>query len=188
MFDKAMNNHLECFEHITSMKDKIIEAGNKLGGAIKKGKKILICGNGGSAADAQHFAAEIVGRFEKERRAWPAIALTTDTSILTAITNDYNFTEVFARQVEAHGTYGDYLIGISTSGNSLNVINAINKAKNTGMNTIALLGRDGGKIKEIAEEAIVLPIMNTARIQEGHIFILHLWADIIETLMTQSNY
>ena len=154
---------------------------------LQNGGKILICGNGGSAGDAQHFAAEIIGRFERERRAFPAIALTTDSSILTAIANDYDYTQVFSRQVEGLGAKPDILVGISTSGRSANVIAAVKKARAIGMGSIGLLGKDGGELKALVDEAVVIPDATTARIQEGHIFILHYWAGQIENGLVQNR-
>ncbi|ABR55988.1 phosphoheptose isomerase [Methanococcus aeolicus Nankai-3] len=148
--------------------------------SLKNGNKILICGNGGSAADAQHFAAEIVGRFKLERRGFPAIALTTDTSILTAIGNDYGFEKIFERQVESLGNDGDILVGISTSGNSENVIKAIEKAKEMGLYTIALLGKDGGKLKDCADLSLIVNSNNTPRIQECHLTIYHVICEEVE--------
>ncbi|WP_457639470.1 D-sedoheptulose 7-phosphate isomerase [Persephonella sp.] len=151
---------------------------------LKSGRKVLICGNGGSAADAQHFAAEIVGRFEKERRGYPAIALTTDTSALTAIGNDYGFDQIFSRQVEALGEKGDILIGISTSGNSQNVIKAVETAKKIGIFTVGFLGKDGGKLKEIVDTAFIVPHSRTARIQEVHLTLEHTLCNIIDLYLT----
>ncbi len=148
--------------------------------AYKKGNKILICGNGGSAADSQHMAAELVGRFKKERKGLPAIALTTDTSILTAIGNDYGYDKVFSRQVEAHGQKGDIFIGISTSGNSKNIIEAINIAKEKNMIVICLLGGSGGLIKSMCDIDITINSKNTPRIQESHETIIHILCDLIE--------
>ena len=150
--------------------------------------KFLICGNGGSAADAQHFAAEMTGRFEKERMELAAIALTTDTSALTAIGNDYGFDHVFSKQVRALGRTGDVLVGISTSGNSGNVIEAIKAAHENGMHIIALTGRDGGKIAHLLKEGDVLlnvPYPRTARIQEVHILLIHAICDCIDTMLTE---
>ena len=146
----------------------------------RKGKKILIAGNGGSAADAQHFAAELVGRYGFDRPSLPSIALTTDTSNLTAIGNDYGYEYVFSRQLEGLGQEGDLFIGISTSGNSQNVINAFESAKHKGLTTVALVGRDGGKMAAIADYAIVVPSNATPRIQESHLLIEHMICDIIE--------
>lgn len=148
--------------------------------AFSAGKKLLVMGNGGSAADAQHFAAEIVGRFKMERRALPAIALTTDTSALTAIANDYGFDRVFSRQVEALANADDVVIGISTSGNSTNIINALQAARAIGCRTVALLGRDGGAMRELVDIPLVIPSADTPRIQEGHIITIHILCDLLE--------
>ena len=148
--------------------------------AFKGGNKLLVMGNGGSAADAQHFAAEIVGRFKLERRALPAIALTTDSSILTAIGNDYGFDCIFSRQIEAHAVAGDVVVGISTSGNSGNIQAALAAASKLGCRTVALLGRDGGSIRAMAEFPLVVPSDDTPRIQEGHIAIIHIVCDLVE--------
>ena len=144
------------------------------------GKKILICGNGGSAGDAQHFAGELIGMFRKIRKALPCIALTTDTSVITSLSNDFGFETVFKRQVEAHGQKGDILIGISTSGNSENIIQAFQYAKEQGIITFALLGSGGGKIKPLADYNISLSSKDTPRVQESHILILHIIAEIVE--------
>lgn len=146
----------------------------------RKGKKILIAGNGGSAADAQHFAAELVGRYGFDRPSLPSIALTTDSSNLTAIGNDYGYEYVFSRQLEGLGQEGDLFIGISTSGNSQNVINAFISAKDRGITTVALVGRDGGKMAAMGDYAIVVPSNATPRIQESHLLIEHMICDIIE--------
>ena len=148
--------------------------------ALRSGGRILACGNGGSAADAQHFAAELVGRFERERAAMAAIALTTDTSILTALANDYDFTMVFARQVEALGRPGDVLLGVSTSGGSANVLAAIETAKAGGLTTVALTGRDGGAVGAAADIHINVPAASTARVQEVHRTLLHAVCALIE--------
>ncbi len=151
--------------------------------ALQRRHKILICGNGGSAADAQHFAAELVGRFERERPAFPAVALTTDTSILTALANDYGYQQSFARQVEAIGKKGDVLIAISTSGNSENVMLAAKAAGRIGMKRIGLTGECGGDLGKLAD--ILFPVSSgrTARIQEVHILCLHALAEAIENQM-----
>jgi D-sedoheptulose 7-phosphate isomerase len=184
MFNRVLNEHLMFFKSLTQLSDEISNAGRMLSDTIENGKKILICGNGGSASDAQHFAAEIVGRFTRERSAWPAVALSTDTSIITSIANDYGYSEVFSRQVEALGLSGDILIGISTSGHSKNVIQAAIQAKQKRMQTIALVGNKGGELIEHADIAIMIPSDITARIQEAHIFILHFWAEMIESTLT----
>jgi D-sedoheptulose 7-phosphate isomerase len=147
---------------------------------LKKGNKILLCGNGGSAADAQHIAAELTGRYKTERMALPAIALTTDTSALTAIGNDYGYDIIFSRQVEALARPGDMLIGISTSGNSQNVLNAFQSARNIGCATMALSGRDGGRMKSAADFNLIVPSDNTPRIQEMHILIGHIICQAID--------
>ena len=146
----------------------------------KKGHKTLLAGNGGSAADAQHIAAELVGRYGFDRPSLPSLALTTDTSNLTAIGNDYGYDKVFSRQLEGMGQEGDLFIGISTSGNSVNIINAFLSAKAKGITTVALTGRDGGKMAAMADIAIVIPSNDTPRIQESHILIGHILCDIIE--------
>ncbi|MDA8138404.1 MAG: SIS domain-containing protein [Desulfobacteraceae bacterium] len=180
MFLDILQRHLDCFKQLPAIAELVEKTGQRLAQIIASSGKILVCGNGGSAADAQHFAAELLGRFEKERSAWPSIALTTDTSILTAIGNDYGFADVFSRQVQGLGRKGDALIGISTSGNSENVLRAVAMAKSQGMYTVGLLGRDGGTLKGQVETAVVVGDKNTARIQEAHIFILHFWAMVIE--------
>ncbi|WP_416191499.1 phosphoheptose isomerase [Neisseria sp. CCUG12390] len=150
--------------------------------------KILACGNGGSAADAQHFAAEMTGRFEKERMELAAVALTTDTSALTAIGNDYGFDHIFSKQVRALGRAGDVLVGISTSGNSGNVIEAIKAAHERDMHVIAMTGRDGGKIAAMLKDTDVLlnvPHPRTARIQENHILLIHAMCDCIDTMLLE---
>ncbi|MDD2358051.1 MAG: D-sedoheptulose 7-phosphate isomerase [Thiovulaceae bacterium] len=146
----------------------------------KKGHKTILAGNGGSAADAQHIAAELVGRYGFDRPSLPSLALTTDTSNLTAIGNDYGYDKVFSRQLEGMGQEGDLFIGISTSGNSANIITAFESAKAKGITTVALTGRDGGKMAQMADVAIVIPSNDTPRIQESHILIGHILCDIIE--------
>jgi len=152
---------------------------------FQRGGKVLVMGNGGSAADAQHFVAEIVGRFKMERRGLPALALSTDTSILTAIGNDYGFDRVFSRQVEALAAPGDLVIGISTSGNSPNVLLALQLARESGCRTVGLLGKDGGSIKDVCDLALIVPTNDTPRVQEAHITIIHIVCDLLEkTLFT----
>ena len=152
---------------------------------ISKKGKILIFGNGGSAADAQHLAAELVNRFKKERAPMPAIALTTDTSILTAIANDYDFSEVFSKQILALGKRGDIALGISTSGKSSNVIEALKVAKKLGLYTIGLSGGDGGLMKDFCDYLILVPSRETPRIQEGHLLFLHIFSELLEELIFQ---
>jgi D-sedoheptulose 7-phosphate isomerase len=147
---------------------------------LKNNGKIIFMGNGGSAADAQHLVAELVGRFKKERKSLPAIALTVNTSILTAIGNDFGFDEIFTRQIEAIGTPKDLLVGISTSGKSKNVIEAVKKAKELGITTVGFLGGDGGLLKEIVDIALVVPSYDTPRIQEMHILVGHIICELVE--------
>jgi len=148
--------------------------------SLKAGKKLLVFGNGGSASDSQHIAAELVGRFKMERKALPAVALTTNTSILTAIANDYGYDVVFSRQIEALGVQGDVALGLSTSGNSKNVIEALKKARSIGMKTIALSGGDGGSMKKEADISIVVATKDTPRVQESHILIAHIICALVE--------
>ncbi len=161
----------------------VMETGNAISKAFSQGGKLIIFGNGGSAADAQHIAAEFVGRFEKERRPLPAIALNTNTSSLTAIGNDYGFDSIFSRQVEAFARKGDVVVGISTSGNSKNVNLALEKANAMGCLTIALTGRDGGSMIRIAKNSIIVKSSRTSIIQEVHIAVGHMWSKIVEDSM-----
>lgn len=153
--------------------------------SIAKGGKIVICGNGGSASDALHFAGEIMGRFIKERKAWPAVVLNADVASMTAIANDYGYNEVFARQVEGHVKPGDVFVGISTSGNSENVYRAMLKAKENGAITACLVGKDGGKIGQEADLSIIIPCNVTARVQECHINIIHILCEMAEVKLTE---
>ena len=163
-----------------TLSSEILDAAQKIQDRLESGGKLMLMGNGGSAADAQHIAAELVGRFKKERKAMPALALTVDTSSLTAIGNDYGFDTIFERQVEALANKNDAVIGISTSGNSENIIRAVNKANSIGAFTIGLLGNDGGKLKDAVNLPIIIPSNDTARIQEVHITIGHIICEIIE--------
>jgi D-sedoheptulose 7-phosphate isomerase len=156
-------------------------AAQAMADALKDGRKLLVFGNGGSAADAQHLSAELVGRFQKERAALPAIALTVDTSVLTSVANDYSYKQVFVRQIEALGQAGDIAFGISTSGESPNVLLALQAARARGMKTIALTGRDGGTIGRTAEIHVNVPDQNAARVQEVHRTILHVMCEVIES-------
>ncbi|MCI0693006.1 D-sedoheptulose 7-phosphate isomerase [candidate division KSB1 bacterium] len=159
---------------------EILETGLELARSIRAGGKILFCGNGGSAADAQHLAAELVGHLRRERRPLAGLALTTDTSILTAVGNDYAFRDIFVRQVQALGLPGDVLVGISTSGNSENVLTAAQTARKQGLITVGLLGRDGGKIAPVVDHKVIVPSNDSQRIQECHILTGHIWMEIIE--------
>jgi D-sedoheptulose 7-phosphate isomerase len=158
----------------------ILEGAALITSCLRNGGKVLFFGNGGSAADAQHLAAELVGRFVLERAGLPAIALTTDSSILTAVGNDYGFEQVFARQVQALGRSGDVAVGISTSGNSINVLEGIKEAKKRNLKTIALTGKSGGALAKQADVAIRIASTNTARIQECHIAVGHLFCELLE--------
>ena len=158
----------------------VLDAAAAIAEAIRRGGKVLLFGNGGSAADAQHVAAEFVGRFERERRALAAIALSTDTSVVTAIGNDYGFDRIFARQVEALGRPGDVAIGISTSGRSPNVVAGLEAARRLGLKTVALTGRDGGAVGAAAAIHINVPSGSTARAQEVHRTLLHVICDLVE--------
>jgi len=160
--------------------NKIEVVARKCVALYKTDKKTILAGNGGSAADAQHIAAELVGRYGFDRPSIPSLALTTDTSNLTAIGNDYGYDQVFSRQLEGMGQKGDIFIGISTSGNSVNIIKAFNSAKKKGITTVALTGRDGGEMAKLADVALVVPSNSTPRIQESHILIGHILCDIIE--------
>ena len=186
-YDRALKEHLSVFSMIDQIKVTLITAGLALVRTNEVNNKIIICGNGGSAADSQHFAAELIGRFEMERLSLPAVALTTDTSALTALGNDFGYDFVFSRQVEGLGTRGDTLIGISTSGNSSNIITAVEAAKKKKIKTIGLLGKDGGRIAPLVDTAVVVPHENTARIQEAHIFIIHFWCSMIEQALFGSG-
>ncbi len=162
---------------------KLNESVDIISTALLNGNKLLIAGNGGSASESQHFAAEIVGRFEKERKAYPAISLSCDSSIVTAISNDYGYEDVFARQIEGYGKAGDVFIGISTSGNSKNIINAITKARQNNLKVISFLGRDGGKMATLSDVDLIVPHESTARIQEIHMMFTHLICSAVEEKM-----
>jgi len=173
--------HMAMFNALEPLFPLISDVGIAMQDTIKKGGKILLMGNGGSAADSQHIAAEIVGRFKKERKGMPAIALTTDTSILTSVGNDYGYDYIFARQIEALCRPEDMVIGITTSGNSANVVRAMEAAKEIGAATVGLTGGTGGKLNALCSYNIVVPSSVTARIQEAHIFIGHSLCEILES-------
>ena len=179
-FISVLEDHLEMVKNLASCNGEIEAAGELLAKTLHQGGKILLCGNGGSAADCQHIAAELVVRYEKDRAALPALALTTDSSILTAHSNDVGFESVFSRQVEAFGQTGDCLVAISTSGKSPNIIKAAQVARHKGLSVIAMTGGDGGALVQHASIAIVVPSNVTARIQEAHILIGHWWCGWIE--------
>ena len=177
---KEWQAHCAMFAQLSTIFPEVIAVANELRATIRRGGKILLMGNGGSAADSQHIAAEIVGRYKKERRGLPAIALTTDTSILTSIGNDYGYDYLFARQIEALCRPEDTVIGITTSGNSKNVMHAIIEANSMGATTIGLTGGSGGKLLDLCKFNLVVPSSDTPRIQEAHIFIGHSLCDMLE--------
>ena len=181
---KSLNEHLETMQALLNSKlDEIESTGTLIWETLQRGNKVLLCGNGGSAADAQHIAAELVGRYEQQRRPFPAIALTTDTSALTALSNDFGYEEVFARQVSALALAGDLLIAISTSGRSPNVVNAADKAREMRCRSIALAGCGGEPLASHCDFALVVPSDRTSRVQEAHITIGHLWCEMIDNLV-----
>lgn len=180
LFLRNLSEHNELFARLASLAPEVEAAASALAAALAAGGKIMFCGNGGSAADSQHLAAEMTGRFIKDRAPLAAIALSTDSSALTCIGNDYSFADVFVRQVQGLGRPGDCLVGISTSGNSENVIRACEYAQVNGIRTIGLLGREGGRLKTECDLAIVVPSDVTARIQEAHIMIGHTLCGMIE--------
>lgn len=165
--NESLLENLECLTH-------------EIEKAIRKGHKLVLCGNGGSASDALHFAGEIVGRFIRERDAWPAVVLNADVATMTAIGNDYGYDDVFSRQAQAHCQEEDVFIGISTSGNSENVRRALEMAKSKGCKTAALLGKDGGIIGKIADIPLIVPCNTTARVQESHILLIHIMCELVE--------
>jgi D-sedoheptulose 7-phosphate isomerase len=180
LFAHNLSEHRALFQQLDALGAPVQAAGCVASGALRAGHKLMFCGNGGSAADSQHLASELTGRFIKDRRPLAAMALSTDSSALTCIGNDYAFDEVFARQVAALGRSGDVLVAISTSGNSRNVVRAVEEARSAGMQVIGLLGRDGGVLKGMCDVPIVVPSQVTARIQEAHILIGHTLCGLIE--------
>ena len=166
---------------------EIAAAAALVSGALRDGRKLLIFGNGGSAADAEHIAGEFVGRFVAERRALPAVALSVNTSVLTAIANDYSFEDVFARQVEALGQPGDVAFGLSTSGTSPNVVAALRVGRERGLRTLALTGRGGGRVRELADVCVKVPADDTPRIQEGHLLVAHIVCEIAEREVVEDD-
>lgn len=176
-----MDEHLRLAQQVRDdLSEACAQVAEVLTKRVQAGSTVFWCGNGGSAADAQHLAAELVGRFTRERRALPSIALNTNTSTLTSVSNDYGYDDVFARQVQGLVRAGDVLVGLSTSGNSENVIRAVAAANDQGALTIGLLGRDGGRLAASCRYTITVPANDTARIQEMHILIGHIWCDLIE--------
>ncbi|MCS7199518.1 MAG: D-sedoheptulose 7-phosphate isomerase [Caldimicrobium sp.] len=181
LLERIKRDHLEVIESFLQREEeKIIKAVALTKEVILNGGKILIFGNGGSAADAQHLAGELVNRFKRERKPLPAIALTTDTSVLTAISNDYDFSQVFVKQIQALGKKGDIALAISTSGKSPNVIEALKTAKELGLYTIGLSGGLGGSMPPLCDILILVPSYDTPRIQEGHLLFLHIFSELLE--------
>ena len=180
VFQYAIAEHVAMIEAMSAQQDVFERIASEMTRAILSGHKVLWCGNGGSAADSQHLAAELMGRFRRERRGLPSIALTTDTSILTAIGNDYGYERVFQRQVEALCRKGDVVVGISTSGNSRNVCAALESARQIGAFTVVFTGEGGGIMAKIADAVFFVPSRDTARIQEGHILLGHTLCDWVE--------
>ena len=179
----SLQEHLDTIQKLIDSKLSDIErSGQLICHALTSGKKILLCGNGGSAADAQHIAAELVGCYEKQRRSWPAIALTTDTSALTAVSNDLGYEQVFARQVLGLAQPGDVLVAISTSGKSKNVLRAAEQARELGCKTIALTGATADPLASLCDIGVVVPSTRTSRIQEVHITIGHLWCEMVDEI------
>lgn len=176
---EVKKNLLENEELITMLEN----VADTIVSSLKKGGKLVLCGNGGSASDALHFAGEIVGRFQKERDPWPAVVLHADVASLTAIANDYSYIDTFAREAKAFTQKEDVFVGISTSGNSENVFRAIRVAKKVGATTVAFLGKDGGIIKNVADYPLIVPCNTTARVQESHIMLIHILCEMIEEKM-----
>lgn len=187
VFQQAIAEHLAVIQTILDQQLALERIAGEMTRAILEGKKILWCGNGGSAADSQHLAAELMGRFRRERRGLPSIALTTDTSALTAIGNDYGFEYVFQRQVQTLSANGDVVVGISTSGNSKNVCAALEAGRERGAFTVALTGEGGGQMAKIADATLSIASKDTARIQEGHILCGHMLCDWIELRVCEPN-
>jgi D-sedoheptulose 7-phosphate isomerase len=183
----TLKEHLRVIESLRPSLDLLNEVAANMYIALRNGKTIFWCGNGGSAADSQHLAAELVGRFKRERKGMSSIALTTDTSVLTSIGNDYGYDHIFSRQVEALCHDGDIVVGISTSGNSTNVCLALKKARELGAYTFAMTGEAGGKMASLADACLRIPSQETARIQEGHILAGHMLCDCIETAICSAG-
>ncbi|MBB2487633.1 SIS domain-containing protein [Mitsuaria sp. WAJ17] len=180
LFHRQLQEHQSVFHELHRQQVLVGQIGRQLGAVLRAGHTLLLFGNGGSAADCQHLAAELSGRFQRERRPLAALALTTDSSVLTSVANDYGYDEVFARQVAALGRPGDCAIGISTSGKSRSVLRALAAARSAGLHTVGLAGRDGGYMPSFCDQCIVVPHEDTARIQEAHIFIGHVLCAQIE--------
>jgi len=180
IIESHFNDHANLLNKMPLLFKDIDNISRILINCLKKKKTIFWCGNGGSASDSQHLAGELVGRFVGDRKPLKSIALNADSAVMTCIVNDYGYEHLFSRQIEGLGSKGDVLIGISTSGNSINVLNALKSAKNIGINTIGLLGNGGGKAKKIVDNSIIIPSQRTARTQEMHILVGHILCDLIE--------
>ncbi len=179
-FAAVLADHRAAVDRVAALEDEIHAAVQRLRRVLDQGGRVFVCGNGGSAADAQHLASELTGRFVKDRPGYPVIALTTDTSALTAIGNDYGFEQIFARQLRSLARAGDLVVLISTSGNSPNLVTAAETAAAMGVETLGLLGRDGGRLRQRVDQALVVEVEATARIQEAHILIIHLLCEAFE--------
>lgn len=184
VFEYNLREHQHLFARLHEIEPAVNEAAAAMVASLRRGGKVMFCGNGGSAADSQHLAAELTGRFIDDRRPLAGLALSTDSSALTCISNDYGYEHVFLRQVQALGRPGDCLVGISTSGNSANVRRAFEFSREAEISTIALLGRDGGAMAALSDIAVIVPSEITARIQEAHILIGHTWCELIERSLT----
>ena len=187
IFKDSLKEHLSLFSSIDNLGKDIDDLFHNVISTLENGKTILVCGNGGSAADSQHFASELTGRFNKERLPLSSISLTTDSSAITCIGNDYSYDHIFSRQVEGVGKEGDLLILITTSGNSKNLLMAAKSAKNKKIKTFGLLGKGGGELVKYVDSSIVVPSNSTARVQETHIFILHLICEMIDEMYAGKN-
>ena len=185
IFMRNLEDHKLVLDKMAALSDVIAKAGAVMSSALASGGRVFFCGNGGSAADAQHLAAELSGRYLRDRRPLDGIALHCNTSAMTAIANDYAFDKIFARQLEAHGRQGDVLVAISTSGNSANVIEAAKEAHRLGMSVIGMTGADGGRMKELADILIAVPSAFTPRIQEMHIMAGHVMCEMVEDAVCQ---
>ena len=180
LIERNLAEHREVLEQLHSLEDTIEKTAIMMVDSLKNGKTIFWCGNGGSASDAQHLAGELIGRFKGDRKPLKSISLNADSAVMTCILNDYSYEYIFSRQIEALGVEGDILVGISTSGQSTNINNALNAAKNKKMHTVGFLGKGGGEGLKIVDHGIVIPSQSTARIQEMHITIGHILCELIE--------
>lgn len=183
-FEKSLADTVRTLESLVKIRPEIDAAGRLITGTLKRGGKLLICGNGGSAAEAAHFATELLGRYDGDRRALPAIALSSDGSLVTCIGNDHGYERVFARQIAGLSKPGDLVVAITSSGNSPNILAALKEAKRLGLKTVAFLGRGGGKAKGLATCDLVIPGTRGASAQEAHLFLIHHFCELIETTFT----